>query len=291
MKQINIDEKTKEDLIAEFKAYLNKNKFAENSINFSTKINKIPENFKRPTIYITTAAYMKMMLYIRDTSTEIAWHGTVERNLEENYYVIKDVFLYPQKLSAATVQTDQEKYQEWLDSLDDDTFNQLRFQGHSHVNFSPTPSGTDLAYYNDMLQVLPKNDYYIFMIMNKSGDTTFLIYDLAKNIIFETEDIDVKIVSKNVTDYNKHIKEEKDKYCEKPAPVSYKYNSYSEMCNGYPRYGTFDNYGYPKYGTTYIPSKKQDVNDMLDDIDKKWKNPKLSAPKKDSKIKVKGGKR
>lgn len=281
MQPITINDEVKEMLITKFKEKINKTSFGNTSIDFSLNLNEIinKEDIVRPKIYITATAYLKMMMYVRDTSTEIAWHGTVERYPERHAYYIKDVFLYPQKIAAATVQTDQDKYNKWMEELDDETYNHLRFQGHSHVNFSVTPSGTDLAYYNDILSVLPKNDYYIFMILNKSGDTTFLICDLEKNLIYETADIDVQIVTHNTDNVDKVIKDEKELYCEKPVVYSTTHYGYD-----------YSDY-YKKHFDAELNRDMPDVNDLLDDIDKKYpsktltkfKNPKLSIVKNNKK--------
>ena len=277
MKQIIIDEKTKNELMEKFKNYLNSTKFTESNVNFNAEMPK--PTAERPTVFINPTAYLKMMLYVRDTSTEIAWHGVVEKNKEKNMYYIKDVFLYPQKLAAATVQTDQEKYNKWLEELDDDTYNALRFQGHSHVNFGVTPSGTDMNYYEDILNVLPKNDYYIFMILNKAGDMTLLIYDLEKNTIFETADIDVKIITPKTQNLVKEIKEQKEEFCETPT-YNYSYGS-SNLT-----YKDFMNY--TGYGSKYEPKTKTDL--LFDELDKKYEvktskyaNPTLKLTKKGGK--------
>lgn len=216
MKQINLDEACKKELIAKFTEYVNKTRLTNDQINFTANLSPCaePEDTQKPTVFISTTAYLKMMLYVRDTDVEIAWHGTVERNQEQNWYLIKDVFLYPQIISAVTVNTDQEEYQNWLQNIEDDNvFNSIRFQGHSHVNMSTRPSGTDISMYNDFLQVLPRNDFYIFMILNKRGEFTLMIYDLAKNLIYENDDIDVKILSADSQDILTAIQNEKDKYC------------------------------------------------------------------------------
>lgn len=284
MKKINIDEAFKQDIIAKFTDYINKTKFTDNRITFATDINTAVDatNLTHPTVYISTTAYLKMLLYIRDTNVEIAWHGTVERNQEQNWYHIKDVFLYPQIIRAATVDTDQEKYQEWLQNIEDDeVFNNIRFQGHSHVNMGVSPSSTDLNMYNNFLQILPKNDYYIFMIMNKLGAITCFIYDLAKNLIYETADINIKILAPKTQDLIKDIESEKTKYCEKPT---YTYTNYNEYTN-------WDKYMAERDLPYGMPlTQQQDVNDLLDEIDNKYKNPHISIiGKKNKKIKVKGG--
>lgn len=277
-----MDETFKQDMIAKFTDYINKTKFTDNRISFTADIHTTidTETIKRPTVYISTMAYLKMLLYVRDTDVEIAWHGTVERNQEQNWYHIKDVFLYPQIIRAATVDTDQEKYQNWLQNIeDDDVFNNIRFQGHSHVNMSTSPSGTDLNMYNNFLQVLPNNDYYIFMIMNKLGSITCFIYDLAKNLIYETADINIKVLAPKTHDLIKDITTEKDTYCEKPAPFTY------GKITGYDWEKYYANRDLPNY------EKTNDVNDLLDEIESKYRNPRVSIIRGKNKTKLKGVKK
>lgn len=297
MKRITLDSNTKQDLLQKFETYLNTAKLSDNRINFSAALTPETNTVEKPTIYISSEAFLKMMLYVQSTPTEIAWHGTVERNTKENYYYIKDVFLYPQTIAAATVQTDQEKYNEWVIDLDDDTANTMRFQGHSHVNFGVSPSGTDLTYYNDILQILPKNDYYIFTIMNKSGDMTWFVYDLEANLVYETKDIDITILGSNSDDILADIKKQKDDYCEKPVTRTYNYGT---------MYNNYDRYGYPRTVTKTVVTTEQDkelnyyqnrdlpptsediytdTDDLFNAIDDKFKNSHLilSAPKKNKK--------
>ena len=80
--------------------------------------------------------------------------------------------------------------------LDDETFMNMRMHGHSHVNMGVTPSSTDLNFYkNEILAELNDTDYYIFVIWNKKNEHTVKIYDFGKNILFETADVDVRILN------------------------------------------------------------------------------------------------
>lgn len=153
------------------------------------------QNYKKPIIYMTASTYLKMTEYVAQCDTEIAWHGTVKRGTgdKKHLFFIKNVFLYPQKIAAATVQVDDTKYTQWTDSLDADTFNTMRFQGHSHVNMNTFYSSTDeenkRAFLNDLLD----DDFYIFLVTNKRKEHNFEIYDLAQNIIFEKNDIEFRV--------------------------------------------------------------------------------------------------
>jgi hypothetical protein len=284
MKKIVLDDKFKQDIIDKFINYVNTTKFTDNRINFSTDITDSIDKtqIKRPTVYISAVAYLKMLLYVQETNVEIAWHGTVERNQERNWYHIKDVFLYPQTITACTVNTDQKEYQEWLQNIEDDeVFNNIRFQGHSHVNMGTSPSGTDLNMYHSFLQVLPKNDYYIFMIMNKSKTITCFIYDLAKNLIYETQDIDIKILTNNSQDLIKDLKEEKEKYCKNVTTqyadydpfarnTPYNLHNCAQSTNAYMREITkqYGNVAYDGYTET---------DKLFDELDQKYKNPVITS--------------
>lgn len=295
MKHIKIDDEVKEDLIENFKKYINTTKLTESNIHYTAAIDNLVDKTKYPKarLYISAIAYLKMMLYVRDTSTEIAWHGTVKRH-GKNVFQITDVMLYPQTVTGATVNTDQDKYNEWIQDLDDDTHNSMRFQGHSHVNMGVTPSGTDMTFYNDILQVLPNNDFYIFMIMNKQGNMTLLIYDLAENIIYENEDIDYSIINdtqsrsleEGFTEILDEIKEQKEDYC-KTYSYQQTYPSYNQNLYG----GGIYHKNLTPYNKPDLTSKKPHilfddddddetgVNGILDDIDRKFKNATLQSKK------------
>lgn len=149
----------------------------------------------RATLFFTETAWAKMQFLVAVYDTEAAWHGVVKRIKDgESNFVVTDILVYPQEVSGATVNTDQTKYQEWLYSLDDDTFNNLKFQGHSHVNMPTSPSATDLDHQQGLVSQLDNNMFYIFVIWNKSNQRTVTIYDMAANTLFENSDVDVKVI-------------------------------------------------------------------------------------------------
>jgi hypothetical protein len=153
----------------------------------------IPQMAVKQKIYIRADAYLQMLQLVLKSSKEIAWHSTVIRN-DANSYTITKCLLYPQTVTGATVTTDQDKYNEWLQNLDDDVFNSLRCQAHSHVNMGVTPSTVDMNFYEDLVASLPDNSYYIFLVMNKSQDIYALIYDKVTNMLYTKEDIDVIVL-------------------------------------------------------------------------------------------------
>lgn len=163
----------------------------------------------RASVLFTATAFAKMLMLVQNFETEVAWHGVAKRSEKaENAFVISDILVYPQKVSGGNVETDQVKYQEWLYSLDDDTFNNLRMQGHSHVNFSTTPSGVDETHQEKILSQLGEDMFYIFMIWNKKLSKNIRVFDLKNNTLYDTDDVDVYIGAKgcNLDDFLSNAK-------------------------------------------------------------------------------------
>lgn len=148
----------------------------------------------RATVYLSSIAFAKMNSLIQQFNDEVAWHGVVHRD-EQNpsIFYITDILVYPQVVTGATVNTDQEAYQTWLYSFDDDVFNNIRMQGHSHVNMGVSPSGVDTTHQEKILEQISDDDYYIFMIWNKRYEHFVRIFDLKNNTLYDTADVDVYI--------------------------------------------------------------------------------------------------
>ena len=141
-------------------------------------------------INFTADAWAKQSRLIDDFTSEVAWHGLM-RQLSPTEYEIYDILVYPQQVTGVTVETDQDKYNDWLLSQSDETFNNIRYQAHSHVNMSTSPSGVDDANESNIVNKLKGNDFYLFMIWNKRGEFTARLYDYAANKIYDKDDISV----------------------------------------------------------------------------------------------------
>lgn len=178
----------------DFESALSSAKMSDGKINF-TKV--LPQSSEKATVFFSQKAYLKTVALINSFDSEVAWHGVAVRGEDttKHEYTVKDILVYPQEVTGATVNTDQVEYQTWLYELDDDTFNNLRFQAHSHVNMGVTPSSVDLANQERMLEQLHDDMFYIFMIFNKKMDVSCKIYDMGKNILFETGDVSIKVES------------------------------------------------------------------------------------------------
>lgn len=180
-----------EEIRKDFEDAVKTMKLSNGRFSFSKSFASIKRDAK---VVFKKQAWDKMQGLIKGFSEEVAWHGVAYRGPDgTDEYYITDILVYPQEVTGATVTTDQEKYQTWLMSHDDEVFNNIRMQGHSHVNMGVTPSGVDNNLYESILEQLGEDMFYIFLIYNKKGDKTFKIYDLKKNVLFETTDVKVEV--------------------------------------------------------------------------------------------------
>jgi hypothetical protein len=195
MRPIKLTPAIKTEVLAEFERLLDKEKMFDGEFKFSkTYVYESQGKAKPAKLVFSPLAFAKMTALIQRTSTEVAWHGTATRDSQTpSLFYISDILVYPQVVSGATVRVDSNKYASWLSTLDNDTFNALRFQGHSHVNMGVTPSGTDLQHQADLLEETPDNSFYIFLICNKSFAYNCKIFDMPSNILYEDKDIEILI--------------------------------------------------------------------------------------------------
>ena len=169
-----------------------------------------------PQVFITSEAYIKMRTLVDKTSTELGWYGFVSKLPGlDNVYVIEDIIVYPQKVTGATCEQDEDRMFEFEMSLTTEQVRARRFQAHSHVNMGVTPSGVDEAFYQDLLSQV--RDYYIIMVTNKRGDNHIRFYDMENNIVYT--ELELKILLDNGTDVDKWYQEEVDNNLSKPTSI------------------------------------------------------------------------
>ena len=169
-----------------------------------------------PQVFISSEAYIKMRTLVDKTSTELGWYGFVSKLPGlDNVYVIEDIIVYPQKVTGATCEQDEDRMFEFEMSLTTEQVRARRFQAHSHVNMGVTPSGVDEAFYQDLLSQV--RDYYIIMVTNKRGDNHIRFYDMENNIVYT--ELELKILLDNGTDVDKWYQEEVDNNLSKPTPI------------------------------------------------------------------------
>lgn len=242
-----------EECRSDFEKALRLAKLSDGKLNF-TKI--FPSSDRKAEVFFTPSAWAKMVILINEFDKEVAWHGVAHRAGEVEgeatpagqkcEYIITDILVYPQEVSAATVEMDTEKYASWLmENIEDERFNGIRMQGHSHVRMSPTPSSVDLTHQEEILNMLGDNDFYIFMIWNKSFASNIKIYDMRENTLFENGDVTVHILDE-VGNLNEFLSSAK-------AMVKDRVYSYNSQRTSYNATGTATKTTTPGASGSYNP--------------------------------------
>lgn len=233
-KMITLPQEILNQYTQEFYETLRTGKFSDGKINFTKTLGTVD---RKATVLFTEMAWQKMQTLIREFDKEVAWHGVAERCEEKDTYLISDILVYPQEVTGSTVTTDQNEYEMWLMKQEDDVFNNIRMQGHSHVNMSTSPSSVDLNLYDGILSQLDSDMFYIFMIYNKRGEKTVKLYDLRENILFETADVTVAV--KEVGDLTGFLEEAKELVVTKTYNYGAGVRTYGNPYPGYPSYGGY----------------------------------------------------
>ena len=190
---IKMTESLCREILQEFAAALRGNRYPDGKVSY-TRI--LAQANRKATLSFTEQAYLKMLMLVNGTDKEVGWHGLVHRAEDEtkDEYIVTDLLVYPQEVTGATVTTDQSKYETWLMGHEDEVFNRIRLQGHSHVNMSCVPSPTDTSLYDRIFSQLEEDMFYVFLIWNKRNERMVRIYDMAKNMFFDTDDVTVQVL-------------------------------------------------------------------------------------------------
>ena len=239
-KPIRITDEMKQQMQKEFTEVLDDIKMSDGKINFS-KAFKYKDDVSA-ILWLTPLAYQKTVALVTEFSDEVAWHGSISR-IGRYEFVIDDVFVYPQEVTGSTVNTDQEGYTEWLYEFDDEIFNKIRMQGHSHVNMSVSPSGVDDKHREQILEQLDASMFYIFMVWNKQLKTHTLIYDMENNILYDDDDIELKLINNDeMVDFIEDAKDKVQKKSSKNDKKPKKEKEYANLPSDGYYYGMFDQY-------------------------------------------------
>lgn len=191
MKPINITEQVVVDMAREFVQELYKTGRVKTD-SFSYKKNFASVKKDAVEVNFTYEAYSQMFALIDHFDCEVAWRGIVNR-IDKTHFQITKILLYPQTVTGTTVDTDQEEFSKWFQALPVETIRNLRFQGHSHVDFGVTPSSRDMEDQWRFIDGLKPTSYQIFMIWNKKRQYNVRVIDLADNVIYEGADVKVTV--------------------------------------------------------------------------------------------------
>lgn len=191
-KPIKLTQEQKLALLQSLAETLNSARMTNDGIKIEKRFTLTGEH--KCTVQYTANAWYKTIMLIENQPDEVGWHGVCHRDAKDKtLFHITDILLYPQKVTDATINPDPIEYANWMNALDDDTFNHMRAHIHSHVYMPVTPSGPDQKFRDDRLSQLSDDDFYIFQIMNKEGNISSAVYDFQNNIFYENKDVSTTV--------------------------------------------------------------------------------------------------
>lgn len=193
MLPLTITQEQKEAVLKDFQLYLQTISPSNGKVDYTAPWSKfLPiQAGEKAILDYSMKAYMQIKSLVSRCTDEVGWHGLAYRT--PHGYRIEEIFTYPQTVTGATISCDADAYAMWNMTQDDETVNNTRYHGHSHVNMGTTPSGVDAQFRQDILTKLQKDEFYIFQIFNKAGSIHHTIYDLAKNTCYEDKDVIYRI--------------------------------------------------------------------------------------------------
>lgn len=184
MRPFKITDEKHAELMEKFSAYLKGVTLTSNSFSFSQSFADV-KNKDKVFVNFTMKAYIKMRDLVDRYSSEVGWFGFIDK-ISDLEYQITDICVYPQLVTGATV---KETNESWDDDMPIEQIKRRHFHGHSHVNMAPSPSTTDMRHRDDQVSMVKSDSFYLFMITNKSCAWTAALFDLANNVVYNTDDI------------------------------------------------------------------------------------------------------
>lgn len=233
---------------------------------------------RAPEVLYADIAWSKLQLAIQHCAKEVGWMGTVEKNEHTGNYIITDIIVPPQEVSAASTEIDHMALVEWADSHEYDT-DKLRYWGHSHVNMGVSPSIQDerqIQEYMENRMLMYDDTFFIRGIYNKSGDAKVDVY------IKNNEDMGwihecvnhgrIQPAFSNADDFIAGINRDVRVYT--PPPIKYKSNDKTDYTKLGDMYGLSeedarDAFGRPLYdtGTDLGFDSPESAQALMDELD------------------------
>lgn len=151
--------------------------------------------YNKGMVELSVTAAAKIDRLILSLPSEVGFYGLVERVAEgeKTIFKITDILIYPQIVSSSTVLTDDLEMANFY-IANAGNIRKIRYHGHSHADFSASPSMVDFYHRSNLIAQLKQDDFYIFQIFNKFDDIYSVIYvDGAWYNISSRREIDTKM--------------------------------------------------------------------------------------------------
>ena len=191
MKRIKLTDKDIDEVVNEFKGKLieyENSPLCNKSFSFQKDFGKKAE--ERIHITFTQQAYLRSQALVSVFPGEVGWYGLM-RKVADRSYLIYDILVCPQVVSSVTT-ADKSETNDWYEQ--DDIYEHLHFQAHSHVDMATSPSTTDINNQQNVVANTQGQGYKLFQIWNKKGEINSFFYDIENNMMYDKNDIDIDIL-------------------------------------------------------------------------------------------------
>ena len=136
---------------------------------------------KPPVLFMSDAARQKVESIVRLSDKEVGWLGRVEMGeykSGQRWIELKDCYVPKQEVTAAACDIDPEGVADYVNKLIDEGHDpqNMLWWGHSHVNMTVGPSGTDMETFNEFIENLAPGVPFIMTIHNNKKDVKCNLY-------------------------------------------------------------------------------------------------------------------
>jgi hypothetical protein len=150
----------------------------------------IEEIITPPAIWITLEAKRVLDAYVKLCGQEISGLGKVTQ-LEGNRFLIEELYLFEQTVSAAKTDLSQDAIHDFLFEMDDRGLDPgvLKIWWHSHVNGTVFWSPQD----KDTIRRIGAGEYMISVVANKRGDY-LARFDIYRPVRWVWDNLELRVV-------------------------------------------------------------------------------------------------
>lgn len=203
----------------------------------------------KPTVHLSFKAYQKMIQYPQKCPKSEVW-GLLIGDITDQI-VVDDIVMFKHKQSsAARAEPDYVEMQKWMMENEDITgenFERVLGWFHTHINISPSPSGTDRGTIDKI------GGHYVITLIASTNGTQYCQIDIKKPCRVCIEDVKVAPMFSFDKELEKEIESDiKDKVVEEKHSYSYSPSAYRYFDDDkHYVHGGYGGWGYERYNNRH----------------------------------------
>ena len=171
-------------------------------------IRRLIEKPKYTKLKVSNKVWLKLLCYINLVGDyEISGFGRIKNNEIIDFKILR------QTIGRANAKCDEQAVVEFMKSVPINEISEWELDWHSHVNFNPTPSGTDWGNYELMQEIRLGNQFPV-MIVNKHQELTLINYlNKLKSTPIELINTEEEVTEEELTVIYNNCKQDIEELC------------------------------------------------------------------------------